>query len=57
MQGVQSQNQTELASGSEFHRRHGRSVMTASLLRAAGWLLLLFAVLALVVGLTLAMVH
>jgi hypothetical protein len=57
MQGVQSQNQTELAGGSEFHRRHGRSVMTASLLRAAGWLLLLIAILALAAGLTLALVH
>jgi hypothetical protein len=57
MQGVEPQNQTELAGGSEFHRRHGRSVMTASLLRAAGWLLLLAALIALVAGLTLAWIH
>jgi hypothetical protein len=54
-QGVKSENQAELAGGSEFHHRHGRSVFTASLLRAAGWLLLLAALGALAVGVTLLM--
>ena len=52
-QGVESENKSELASGSEFHRRHGRSVMAAGLLKSAGWLLLLLAVLALAAGITL----
>jgi len=56
-QGVPSQNQSELAGGSQFHRRHGWSVLAASLLRAAGWLLLLAALVALAVGVTLALVH
>ncbi|MBI4927579.1 MAG: hypothetical protein HY835_07425 [Anaerolineae bacterium] len=52
-QGVESENKSELAGGSEFHRRHGRSVMAAGLLKSAGWLLLLLAVLALAAGITL----
>jgi hypothetical protein len=52
-QGLVSQNKTELAGGSQFHRQHGRAVLGASLLRTAGWLLLLAALVALAVGLTL----
>jgi hypothetical protein len=51
--GVASENQTDLAKGSAFHRRHGRSVILAGLLRSAGWLLLLAALVLLAVGLTL----
>lgn len=51
-QGVASENQAELAEGMEFHHRHGREVLTASLLRAAGGVLLLLAVISLAVGLT-----
>lgn len=52
-QGVPSQNQAELAGGSQFHHRHGRQVMRAGLLRLAGWVLLLLAIVLLAVGLTL----
>jgi hypothetical protein len=52
-QDIPSQNQAELAGGSDFHRRHGRQVVRAGLLRLAGWLLLLLAILLLAVGLTL----
>jgi hypothetical protein len=52
-QGVPSQNQTELAGGSAYHHRHGRQVVRSSLLRMAGWLLLLLGLLILTVGLTL----
>ena len=52
-QGVTSENQTELASGGAFHRRHGRNVILSSLLRTAGWILLLAALAALAAGLTL----
>ena len=51
-QGVASQNQTELAGGSKFHRQHGRGVILAGLLRSAGWLLILAALVVLAVGLT-----
>jgi hypothetical protein len=52
-QDVQSQNQTELAGGSAYHHRHGQQVVHSGLLRAAGWLLLLLAIVLFVIGLTL----
>lgn len=42
-QGYESANQTEMAAGAELHRRHGRKVMAASLLRALALLTLLTA--------------
>ena len=56
-QGAVSENQGELAGGSAFHYRHGRKVVLASLLRSAGWFLLLAALVALAVGLTLNALH
>jgi hypothetical protein len=47
-----SQNQTELAGGSTFHQRHGRQVLRAGLLRLAGWILLVVAILLLAAALT-----
>jgi hypothetical protein len=47
-QGLESENQTELASGTELHRAHGRKVMAAGLLRTLGFLLLLVALVLLV---------
>jgi hypothetical protein len=52
-EGLPSQNQAELAGGSAYHRRHGRRVVRAGLLRLAGWLLALLALILLVAGLTL----
>lgn len=52
-QGERSENQAELAGGSLFHLRHGRQVLRASLLRAAGWLLLGLSIILMVVALTL----
>lgn len=52
-QGVPSQNQSELAGGSAFHHRHGRQVVRAGLIRLAGWLLLVLALLLLAAALTL----
>lgn len=40
-QGIESANQEELLTGSELHRRHGRSVVIAGLMRTAAWVLLL----------------
>jgi CRISPR/Cas system-associated exonuclease Cas4 (RecB family) len=42
-QGVESENQAELASGTELHLRHGRKVMAAGMLQFAGYALLLVA--------------
>lgn len=56
-QGVESENQAELASGTDLHRRHGRSVIAASLLQIAGFLLLLAAAALLVAWLTTSLLH
>jgi CRISPR/Cas system-associated exonuclease Cas4 (RecB family) len=42
-QGIESQNQAEMALGSELHRRHGRAVLLTGCLRSAAYLLLLAA--------------
>lgn len=42
--GYSSVNKAELAGGDQFHRIHGRQVVTAGLLRLAGWILLLAAI-------------
>jgi hypothetical protein len=56
-QGVPSGNQTELASGTTYHVRHGRSVLRAGLLRFLAWVLLFIAVLLLAIGVTLLWIH
>ncbi len=45
--GVESENQAELAAGTELHRRHGLKTLSASILRTVGLILLLAAVLTL----------
>jgi hypothetical protein len=55
-QGVPSQNQAELAGGSVYHHRHGRKVVRAGLLRLAGWLLLIIAIVLLAAALTLQLI-
>jgi len=52
-QGIASQNQAELSGGSAYHQKHGRQVVRAGLLRAAGWLILSLAILLLAAALTL----
>lgn len=42
-QGVEADNQSELASGTALHRQHGRAVLAAALTRTFGLLLLLLA--------------
>jgi CRISPR/Cas system-associated exonuclease Cas4 (RecB family) len=42
-QGVESENQAELATGTEIHRKHGRQVLASSLNRTLGFILLLVA--------------
>lgn len=48
-QGIQSENQAEMANGTELHRQHGRKVIAAGFLQVAGYALLLIAVLLIVV--------
>ena len=48
-QGYESDNQAELASGTELHRVHGRKVMMAGLYQVLGLLLLLAALIVLVI--------
>jgi CRISPR/Cas system-associated exonuclease Cas4 (RecB family) len=51
-QGVESENQAEMAGGTEIHVQHGRSVMAAGLLQIVGYALLLAAIAMLVYQLT-----
>jgi CRISPR/Cas system-associated exonuclease Cas4 (RecB family) len=48
-QGFKSENQAELAAGTEIHRQHGRTVLASSLNRTLG-MILLFAALVLLVA-------
>ncbi|HEX2696093.1 MAG TPA: hypothetical protein VHM28_00190 [Anaerolineales bacterium] len=43
-QGVESENQAELATGTELHRQHGRKVIAAGLMQTLGGFLLLAAI-------------
>ncbi len=47
-QGMVSENQTELAAGTQLHHKHGRQVLAASLTRTIGLILLLIALVMLV---------
>jgi len=47
-QGFESENQAELASGTEIHRQHGRKVLASTLTRSLGFLLLFAALIILV---------
>ena len=52
-EGVESENRAEMANGTELHRRHGRKVLAAGLLRTLSLLLFLVALILLVVYLAL----
>lgn len=47
-QGFESENQAELAAGSEIHRQHGRKVLASSLNRSLGMIFLFVALILLV---------
>jgi len=51
-QGVEAENQVELTSGEIFHQKHGAKVITAGLLRLAGWGILLLGITLLTIALT-----
>jgi CRISPR/Cas system-associated exonuclease Cas4 (RecB family) len=46
--GTPSENQSELAAGTELHRKHGRQVLASLLTRTVGLILLVAALLLLV---------
>ena len=52
-QGIESENQAEMATGTELHEQHGRKVIAAGMLQLAGYALLIAAVLVIVATLTL----
>jgi len=52
-EGVESENRAEMATGTELHRRHGRKVLAAGLLRTLSLVLFLVALTLLVVYLAL----
>ena len=53
LKGTPSENQAELANGIEVHHRHGRKILMAGVLETLGWVMILLAGVALVVGATL----
>jgi hypothetical protein len=55
-QGLEPSNTVDLDRGTEFHRQHGRAVVAARLYRLAGYALLLVALVAAVIAVTLALV-
>lgn len=42
-QGFESENQAELASGTELHRKHGRKVMASGIFRTLAFIIMLVA--------------
>jgi hypothetical protein len=56
-QGVESQNQQELTGGSDFHERHGQGMLRSMVFNTAGRLLLLLALVAMAVGVTLILLN
>lgn len=55
-QGIESENKTELAAGTELHQHHGRQVLASSLNRTLGFILLAIAIVILVTYCTLQIV-
>ena len=47
-QGVESQNQSELAAGTELHAKHGRQVLASGITRTIGIILFMMAIVLLV---------
>jgi len=46
--GLESENQAELAAGTELHQRHGRQVLASNIKRVVGMILLMAAIILLV---------
>ena len=52
-QGIRSENQAELASGTQLHQRHGRQALASGVTRTLGFALLLAGLVILVAYITL----
>ncbi len=52
LQGVENENQAEMAAGTAFHARHARQVWAGRALRLAGWGLFLLSIAVLVAWVT-----
>ncbi len=57
LQGVESDNQAEMAAGTAFHEQHGKQIIQSGLLRIAGFGLLLLALALLAAGVTVLLLH
>jgi hypothetical protein len=55
-QGVKSENQSDLAAGSEIHARHGRTLLASGCLRTLAYGLLMLAILLLTAALVMRLV-
>jgi len=55
-QGIESENQGDLAAGTEIHSQHGRTVLASGCLRAAAYTLLLVSILLLTAALVMRLV-
>ncbi len=51
-QGIESQNQQEMAGGFDFHQRHGKRVFTGVLLRTLAWLMVTLALILMAIWFT-----
>ena len=55
-QGIESENQGDLAAGTEIHSRHGRTVLASGCLRTAAYALLMLGILLLTAALVMRLV-
>lgn len=55
-QGVESENQADLAAGTEIHSQHGRTILASGCLRAVAYVLLMLAILMLTIALVMRLV-
>jgi CRISPR/Cas system-associated exonuclease Cas4 (RecB family) len=57
IRGEKPENQAEMAAGERFHRRHGRQVLSAGLMRLGAGLVILAALALLAAALTMALLR
>jgi CRISPR/Cas system-associated exonuclease Cas4 (RecB family) len=56
-QGLESENQADLAAGTEIHSQHGRTILASGCLRTAAYTLLLLSILLLTAALVMHLVE
>lgn len=55
LQGMPSQNEDDLAEGSQYHHQHGRALLTIRTIRVAALILVILAIVLLLLGLSASM--